>query len=186
VVVATVGSSTTYDPAVPNGQTWSDDLEQQLGRGYAVINHGVPGYSTVETLLQTLFYLDTYGVRPHCAVYFGWSDIQNAHLPDLDPAYANFHLLNSIDIMNLRKKPLEVRFSPLARIVNRSLQAAFDTVPLAPNFLKDPPVPGTDVRLEQIFRRHLEAIALRFFPTSPGCGCLATARPFQRHPQGDS
>src|SRR6516164_11569347 len=70
VVVATVGGSTTYDPAVPNGQTWSDDLERQLGRGYAVINHGVPGYSTVENLLQTLFYLDTYGVPPHCAVYY--------------------------------------------------------------------------------------------------------------------
>ena len=159
VVVATVGGSTTYDLAVPNGQTWSDDLEQQLGPGYAVINHGVPGYTTVEHLLQTLFYLDTYGVRPHCAVYFGWSDIQNAHLPDLDPAYANFHLLSQFDIMNLRKKPLEVSFSPLARVMNRSLQAAFDPVPLAPNFLNDPPVPGTDVRLEQIFRRNLEAIA---------------------------
>jgi hypothetical protein len=159
VVVATVGSSTTYDPAVPNGQTWSDDLEQQLGRGYAVINHGVPNYSTVENLLQTLFYLDTYGVRPHCAVYFGWNDILNAHLPNLDPAYANFHLLATIDSMNVRKKSLEVSFSPLARIMNRSLQAVFDTVPSAPNFLNDPPVPGTDVRLEQIFRRNLEAIA---------------------------
>jgi lysophospholipase L1-like esterase len=157
VVVATVGSSTTYDPAVPNGQTWSDDLEQRLGPGYAVINHGVPGYSTVENLLQTLFYLDTYGVRPHCAVYFGWSDITNAHLPNLDPGYANFHLLSQVEFVRI--KPLEVSFSPLARIVNRSLQAAFDTVPLAPNFLKDPPVPGTDARLEQIFRRHLEAIA---------------------------
>jgi lysophospholipase L1-like esterase len=159
VVVATLGSSTTYDMAVPNGQTWSDDLEQQLGRGYAVINHGVPGYSSVENLLQTLFYLDTYGVRPHCAVYLGWNDIRNAHLPNLDPAYANFHLLSQFDIMNVRKKPLEVSFSPLARIMNRSLQAAFDPVPLAPNFLNDPPVPGTDVRLEQIFRRNLEAIA---------------------------
>src|SRR6516164_2719527 len=159
VVVATVGGSTTYDPAVPNGQTWSDDLERQLGRGYAVINHGVPGYSTVENLLQTLFYLDTYGVRPRCAVYFGWNDIHIAHLPNLDPAYANFHLLNQIDIMGVRKKPLEVSFSPLARIVNRSLQAVFDPVPFAPNFLNDPPVPGTDVRLEQIFRRNLEAIA---------------------------
>jgi len=159
VVIATVGSSTTYDVAVPNGQTWSDDLEQQLGRGYAVINHGVPGYSTVENLLQTLFYLDTYGVRPHCAVYLGWNDIRNAHLPNLDPAYANFHLLSQFDIMNVRKKPLEVSFSPLARIMNRSLQAAFDPVPLAPNFLNDPPVPGTDVRLEQMFRRNLEAIA---------------------------
>jgi hypothetical protein len=61
--------------------------------------------------------------------------------------------------MALRKKPLEVSFSPLTRIVNRSLQGVFDTVPFAPNFLKDPPVPGTDVRLEQIFRRNLEAIA---------------------------
>jgi lysophospholipase L1-like esterase len=157
VVVATVGNSTTYDPAVPNGQTWSDVLEQQLGRGYAVINHGVPGYSTVENLLQTLFYLDTYGVRPHCAVYFGWNDIRNAHLPNLDPAYANFHLLSQVEFV--RKKPLEVSFSPLARIMNRSLQAVFDTVPSAPNFLKDPPVPGTDVRLEEIFRRNLKAIA---------------------------
>jgi hypothetical protein len=61
--------------------------------------------------------------------------------------------------MTLRKKPLEVSFSPLTRIVNRSLQAAFDTVPFAPNFLNDPPVLGTDVRLERIFRRNLEAIA---------------------------
>ena len=61
--------------------------------------------------------------------------------------------------MNLRKKPLEVSFSPLARVMNRSLQAAFDPVPLAPNFLNDPPEPGTDGRLEQIFRRNLEAIA---------------------------
>jgi lysophospholipase L1-like esterase len=160
VVVATVGGSTTYDLAVPNGQTWSDDLERQLGRGYAVVNHGVPGYSTVENLLQTLFYLDTYGVPPHCAVYYvGWNDIHNAHVPDLDPAYANFHLLSQIDSMSVRKKPLEVSFSPVARIVNRSLEAFFDTVPLAPNFLKDPPVPGTDVRLEEIFRRNLEAIA---------------------------
>jgi lysophospholipase L1-like esterase len=157
VVIATVGSSTTYDPAVPNGQTWSDDLERQLGPGYAVINHGVPGYSTVENLLQTLFYLDTYGVRPHCAVYFGWNDIRNAHLPNLDPAYANFHLLSQIEFV--RKKQLEVSFSPLARIVNRSLEAVFDTAPFASNFLNDPPVSGTDVRLEQIFRRNLEAIA---------------------------
>jgi len=145
---------------VPNGQTWSDDLEQQLGRGYAVVNHGVPSYSTVENLLQTLFYLDTYGVPPHCAVYYvGWNDIRNAHVPNLDPAYASFHQLGQIDSMGMRKKPLEVSFSPLARIVNRSLEAVFDTVPLPPNFLKDPPVPGTDVRLEQMFRRNLEAIA---------------------------
>jgi lysophospholipase L1-like esterase len=158
VVIATVGSSTTYDMGVPNGQTWSDNLEQQLGRGYAVINHGVPGYSSVEHLLQTLFYLDTYGVRPHCAVYLGWNDILNAHVPNLDPAYANFHQVSQIDSF-VRKKPLEVSFSPLARIVNRSLEAVFDTVPFAPNFLNDPPVPGTDVRLEQMFRRNLEAIA---------------------------
>jgi hypothetical protein len=160
VLVATVGGSTTYDLFVPNGQTWSDDLEQQLGRGYAVINYGVPGYSTVEHLLQTLFYLDTYGIPPHCAVYYvGWNDIRNAHLPNLDPAYANFHLLSLIDSLLIRKKTIDFRFSPLAQIMSRSLQGAFDTVPLAPNFLNDPPVPGTDVRLEQIFRRNLEAIA---------------------------
>jgi hypothetical protein len=109
VVIATVGSSTTYDMGVPNGQTWSDDLEQQLGRGYAVINHGVPGYSSVEHLVQTLFYLDTYGVRPHCAVYLGWNDILNAHVPNLDPAYANFHQVSQIDSF-VRKNRLKSAF----------------------------------------------------------------------------
>jgi lysophospholipase L1-like esterase len=166
VVIATLGGSTTYDIGVANGQTWSDRLEQQLGHGYAVINHGVPGYSTVENLLQTLFYLDTYGVKPRCAVYFvGWNDIRNAGLPKLDPAYANFHLLSQIDNLEVRRKlhTNMFEFSPLMEVVISSLlsrlQRTFDTIPQAEDFSEDPPVSGSDKRLEQIFRANLMAIA---------------------------
>src|SRR5262249_24217918 len=88
-VVAVLGGSTTSDIAGAEGQTWPDRLEQQLGADrWSVINHGVPGYSTVEHLVQTAFYADAFGRRPDCALYYvGWNDIRNAGTPGLDPAY---------------------------------------------------------------------------------------------------
>ena len=79
-----LGGSTTYDIGVPEGQKWSHFLEQKLGHEYAVLNYGVPGYSAVENIIQTLFYMNAYNIIPRCAVYFlGWNDIRNAHLPHL-------------------------------------------------------------------------------------------------------
>ena len=160
VVIATLGGSSTYDLGVGNGDTWSDDLEQELGERYAVLNHGVPGYSTVENLIQTLFYLDAYGIAPRCAVYYvGWNDIRNAHLPKLDHAYADFHLLSQIDSERVRKPAIRVAFSPLGQSLITALRRAFDTIPLAVEYRGDPPLPGSDERLEQIFRANLTAIA---------------------------
>ena len=111
IVIAAVGGSTTYGLGVANGQTWPDMLERKLGDQYAVLNHGVVGYSTVENLIQTLFYLNSYNVKPQCAVYYeGWNDIHNAHLPNLDPAYANWHQLKKAE--TLRELPLAARISP--------------------------------------------------------------------------
>ena len=156
IVVATVGGSSTYDVKVANGQTWSDALERRLGPSYAVINKGVPGYSTVENLLETIFYLDAYGVKPRCAVYYvGWNDIRNAHLPLLDQAYANFHLLAEIDTMKVRRILNTFEFSPLMR----RIQLIFDTIPSAPDLRHYAPTSGSDDRLEQIYRTNLKAIA---------------------------
>ena len=54
-VIAAVGGSTTYDLGVDQGQTWPEMLERDLGSDYAVLNHGVPAYSSVEHVIQTLF-----------------------------------------------------------------------------------------------------------------------------------
>ena len=160
IIIATVGGSTTYDLGVSNGQTWSDDLERQLGDKYAVLNHGVPGYSTVENLIQTLFYLNSYDIRPKCAIYYeGWNDIRNAHVPNLDPGHARYALLKQVTALKLQKTPLLAKISPLSEIVLRYLQAWLEIIPLAKDFSSQDPVQGSDPRLENFYRANIKAIA---------------------------
>jgi lysophospholipase L1-like esterase len=162
IVIATLGGSTTYDIGNPEGQTWSDFLEQKLGHEYAVLNYGVPGYSTVENLIQTLFYMSAYDIRPRCAVYYlGWNDIRNAYLPHLDQAYADFHLLSQLDNLQVRWAPNipAAKISLLARLIARILTNIFDTVPLPEDYRYKDPGSGSDVRLEMIFRANVRAIA---------------------------
>jgi hypothetical protein len=159
-VIAAVGGSTTYDIGVAEGQTWPEKLERLLGTRYAVLNHGVPTYATVENLIQTLFYLDSYGVTPRCAIYYeGWNDVRNAHDPHLDPGYADFHLLDKYTWMQARRRPLFAEISPLGRILVSYLQRWIDTVPAAENLFNHRPSSGSDPLLEKYFRRNLETIA---------------------------
>jgi len=108
-VVATFGGSTTYDIGAGEGDTWSDRLaaalEQGDGKGrFFIVNHGVPGYTTVEHLIQTAFYQTKFGKTPRCAIYYvGWNDLRNAHIPHLDPAYADFHLPSQVDSLKVRR-----------------------------------------------------------------------------------
>src|SRR5262249_28970411 len=137
-VIAAVGGSTTYGFGAAEGQTWPDALERKLGPEYAVLNYGVLTYSTVEHIIQTAFYMTAYGVSPRCAIYYvGWNDIRNAHIPHLDPGYADFHLVNKMDVLEVRKikTPLiAIEVSPLVGILAPYLQRSetlLDTVPPA-------------------------------------------------------
>ena len=57
-----------------------------------VENHGVPGYSTVEHIVQTAF--DFRSKRPKCAIFYvGWNDLRNSNIKGLRADYSNFHLL---------------------------------------------------------------------------------------------
>jgi len=65
-------------------------LGKDLGPGYEVINLGVPGYSTVENLIQAALIMPS--LNPDVAIfYLGWNDVRNAHIANLKPDYANFH-----------------------------------------------------------------------------------------------
>jgi lysophospholipase L1-like esterase len=160
-VLAVFGGSTTYDVAVTDGQTWTDRLEQRLGTDrWAVINHGVPGYSTAEHLLQTAFYANAFGRRPDCALYYvGWNDIRNAGIADLDSAYARRHLRSQIDSLRVRR--IGSNFytpSPVLTVAIRLLAIAADTVrPAEPSSgkLLDRP----DPRFEELFLRNVAAIS---------------------------
>lgn len=165
-VVATFGGSTTYDIGAGEGDTWSDRLAAALDQGegkgrFFIVNHGVPGYTTVEHLIQTAFYQTKFGKQPRCAIYYvGWNDLRNAHIPDLDPAYADFHLPSQVDSMKVRRVGgSHVTISPLFTMVMRFISANVDTV----RYFADPygkaPVSGDDPVLEALFERNVRSIS---------------------------
>ena len=164
-VVATDGGSTTYDIGVGEGDTWSDRLEEALGRtpagaGTFVVNNGVPGYTTVEHLIQTAFYQDKFGRKPRCAVYYvGWNDLRNAHIPRLDEAYADFHLPSQVDSLKVRRiGGSDVTVSPLLTVVARFAGAQLDTVQYFAD-PKGPPGSGDDPVLLRLFERNMRSIS---------------------------
>jgi lysophospholipase L1-like esterase len=160
-VVALFGGSTTLDFSNPDGESWPDRLEQTLGADrYAVINHGKPGYSTAEHLLQTAFYQRAFETAPQCALYYvGWNDLTTAHIPDLDPGYADYHLPGQIDFLGARRLDRPAfTISPVIRILTRLLTLAVDT----PRPVGTPPgrvEAGSDPRLEAIYRSNVHAIS---------------------------
>ncbi|MBA4418481.1 MAG: hypothetical protein C0392_11330 [Syntrophus sp. (in: bacteria)] len=88
--VLTLGGSSTYCVGVSDNQTWPYLLEEKMGKGYEVINLGVPGYTTVEHVIQTA--LNISDLSPDiCIFYTGWNDARNQHVARLRSDYADFH-----------------------------------------------------------------------------------------------
>ncbi|MFI5029517.1 MAG: hypothetical protein ACHQPH_02325 [Reyranellales bacterium] len=159
-VIAAFGGSSTYDIALSDGETWTDRLQQALGDRFLVINHGVPGYSTVEHVIQTVFYEDTFGKQPRCALYYvGWNDIRNAHIKNLDAGYADFHLPSQVDSQRTRRLGGgNVTFSPLLTELARLVSAQIDTVQYSWT-LSGTVEAGSDPALEADFQRNLRTIS---------------------------
>jgi lysophospholipase L1-like esterase len=160
-IVAAFGGSTTYDIGVSDDDMWTARLESRLGqKDFAVINHGVPGYSTVENLIQTAFYEDAFGMPPTCSIYYeGWNDIRNSHIKGLDAGYADYHLLTQIDALKVRRVgPDFVTVSPLFTIAARLAAVYIDTVRPAPA-VEGTPQSTPDPKLEALFIRNVRAIS---------------------------
>jgi len=161
-IVATFGGSTTYDIGAADGDTWSDRLGETLGPDrFFIVNHGVPGYTTVEHLIQTAFYQTKFGKPPRCAIYYvGWNDLRNAHIAGLDPGYADFHLPSQIDSQKVRRVGgAHVTFSPLLTLLMRFVATNFDTARYFADPYSQPPVSGDDPNLDAIYKRSIAAIS---------------------------
>ena len=160
-VIAVFGGSTTYDQGVRDGETWPEQLERLLGEtDYAVINHGMGGFSTAEHVIQTAFYERAFGVSPRCAAYYiGWNDMQSAHLTNLDPGYADYHLPMQIDAEEARRiggRKLQV--SPTLTYLARLTVLGFDTARPA-LWPEGEPIAEPDPTLEEIYRRSIQTIS---------------------------
>ncbi|WP_289294456.1 hypothetical protein [uncultured Reyranella sp.] len=161
-VVATFGGSATYDIGNGEGDTWPERLDELLkGDRLLVVNHGVPGYTTAEHVLQTAFYPEKFGKAPRCAIYFvGWNDLRNAHIPDLDPAYADFHLPSQVDSLKVRRVGgSNVTISPLLTVLARLVSAEVDTVRYGKDPYALPPAGVSDPAQAAIFERNVRSIS---------------------------
>jgi lysophospholipase L1-like esterase len=102
--IVTIGASTTYSTGVSDGETWPELLGKALGSRYEVINLGVPGYSTVEGLIQTA--LEISDLAPDIAIYYeGWADVRNMHIAALEPDYSNYHPRQLYQTLRLSPDP---------------------------------------------------------------------------------
>ena len=160
-VIAVFGGSTAEDVAVPDGEKWSERLEALLGSDrFSVINYGSLGYSTSQMVVQTAFYEAASGVQPTCAVYYvGGIDSEFSHVPNLDPAYADYQVPSLIDALGVRRIGLRaLSVSPTLSYLARLAVLAFDTA-RPPNFPDRQIRAEPDPALEAIFVRNVRTIS---------------------------
>jgi lysophospholipase L1-like esterase len=150
-LVFVYGSSTTYDSnEVSDDLTWPSVLSDLLGREYIVENHGVPGYSTVQHIIQVLF--EFRSTHPTCAVFYvGGTDLQESNLTDLKPDYSDFLLVKLRKMATLHLGLIQRRSALL------SLLGELDHRTFVP--------PGHvsreyDKRLSQIYRQNIKLMAI--------------------------
>jgi hypothetical protein len=85
-------------------------------------NYGVPGFSSMEALGQSLFAFR--GENVSCAVYYeGWNDLRNAHLAGLQSDYSDYEIPYLNIALLLQSKPGFLQRSSLALTYAASLVA---------------------------------------------------------------
>lgn len=161
IAIELFGGSTTYDVGAEDGETWGDILESLLGADrYAVLNHGVPTFSSALHVVQTAFYEQPYGEQPACAIYYlGWNELPNAHIRGLDPGYADYQVRSQVDTLSARRTDGLARLvSPTLALATRLIVHVADT--LRPTGHPDgEPSGAPDPALEAIYVRNIHTIS---------------------------
>ena len=84
--IACLGGSTTFGTGVGDASAWPALLQGRLGDGFEVWNFGLPGYSTVEGIIQMALLVPEQ--KPDVIVFYeGWNDIRAYHDPRLTPDF---------------------------------------------------------------------------------------------------
>ncbi|HEY2889570.1 MAG TPA: hypothetical protein VGJ31_03045 [Dongiaceae bacterium] len=148
------GGSLAYDVGVIDSETWASDLSRLLGPRYEVQNYGVPGYGSLEAMIQSLFVFRD--VKPACAVYYeGAVDLTLAHAADLSSDYAPDHQAQLLELLGVGYRPSGLANNWLFfQLVERAITSG----------PKNRPSPiavsaQQDMRLSQIFTDNMRLIA---------------------------
>ena len=166
ITIALVGGSTTFGTKVTDADSWPWLLQEKLGDRYAVINYGVPGYTTAENIIQMALIVPE--ARPAVVVFYeGWNDIRNYHWPDFSPDYY-WHGLSQVDTLipgavdRATFLARAARYSFVMDLLNRAFGTPVRAAPSSPSSEPDDAVDRVYVRNLQT----LKALALRFEMTA--------------------
>lgn len=157
--VAVLGGSSTFGIGVTDLDSWPAILQRKLGKGFSVVNYGVPGYSTAEAIIQMSLIVPE--LKPQFVIlYEGWNDIHNYHVTHLGEDYY-VHGMAQYD--NLEIPPIHKRnnwgklyeISAIGRLAAKiKRELAESDVPACPKY--DTP----DEFVDRIYARNLETLKL--------------------------
>jgi len=147
------GGSTTYDAGNADADTWPTQLSRLLGPGFVVDDFGVPAFSSVENMTQSLFAFRD--VAPSCAVYYeGWNDLRMSHIKDLSVDYANYEYSALVGGLALGPHP---GFLERNSVLVAYIFSAFATS--QPKTLSQGNLREQDPRLSTLYRDNIRLIA---------------------------
>ncbi len=148
------GGSTAYDVGNIDADTWASDLSRLMGPHYEVQNYGVPAYSSLGAMIQSLFVFRD--VKPVCAVYyFGWNDLLLSHLNHLSNDYATYEAPRMLGTLAVGYRPGTLANYWLTfQLASRALQSGPGYPFLADGTKSD----QKDMRLSRIFSDNVKLI----------------------------
>lgn len=117
-VVVCLGGSSTYGVGVSDGATWPAALQRALGDAARVTNMGVPGYTTVEAVIQASLSAPE-SPRLVFLCYEGWNDARNMNVEGLRSDYSDFHGRTQLSNLGVVPPPEETGSSALAFVLRR-------------------------------------------------------------------
>ena len=158
--VALVGGSTTFGTGVSDRESWPAMLQQRLGSRYAVVNYGVPGYSSAEGVVQMALLVPE--IEPDILVFYqGWNDLKNYHEEGLGVDYYG-HGMRQFDVLGM---PLLPEPTVLEKWQSVSVLALLGQK--VAQWIKPVAKPATvdardeaDPRVDRIYRRNLMSLKL--------------------------
>ena len=149
------GGSTTYDVGNNDADTWASDLSRLMGSGYEVQNYGVPSYTSLGAMIQSLFVFRD--VKPVCAVYYlGWNDLVMSHLKVLGNDYATYDAPRVLGSLGVGYRPGNLANNWLLfQLISRAIHAG----PGYPDLFDGTESDQKDMRLSRIFTDNVKLIA---------------------------
>ena len=147
--IVCLGGSTTFSTGVNDDESWPYLLQEKLGSSYKVANLGVPGYTTLEAIIQLTTVVPE--LNPDIVIlYLGWNDLKNYHQEQSPKDYLDHGISQQNNLKVARKKSL-ADYSFILFITGKIRSKIFETTERRVH--KEP-----DKRIDSVYVRNLETI----------------------------